>query len=945
MFLIDFSDKTVHQNLQIEENDACSDSSNDTIIYDSKQYEKNLVCDTGKEDEINNHESNCFKIDMKTVENMFDVNLTGTKYFEKQIPKCGRFSLCSTKWKTALSSVKGRQIQKGRWHHIMNEGIKQYNPYCVFMIRRHQINVSKHRRKRKGSKLFSAHLYCKFKDCPVQCKLQMYSTDKVDIQFDGNIRHDLREQRSRPISGDERKEVMKEFETGQKPYRLYLKKFRDIPDDVKIAGNVSSVGTSTQVLRKIASQSRRVGAMDADEWKSLLKMSTEMSFTSLNKKVKGFIQHISLVPSYVMYWNESGIRLWHQLANNSTVFWDATGSIIKTRSDESKYLYYELALANPTPKEPTIPVASMISTSHDTPQIHYWLSKFRLEEKKLFGHGNVAIPRQVNSDRSLVFLQSALLEFCGETINTFRSRAWRILNGTASTADLRKTVPHGCLSHTMKNFKELCKSHYKSNLQYGMFMLSILVNVEDLPTATKTLRSILLVLLSKYITPRVKEAAAYIDTRIQSLPKVVKTIIEEEDSELDKLLTSTDPNPNMYSEEEYILRSKGNEFSSWAEKVKDSVLKTINEESQIEMQANYRSSTELSQHLMKRYISFFPIWSNMLLGDLSRHHRRDMEHSSIEENYSNQQKTNAIIEQRFRVLKDVYFSGRRFSRLDIFSKELDEHIDSIQKLAVLRHMKSRPKHLKKATQTVKESWMKKISGTPENIKSGKYQKKPSIPVNTFPERKYKTTNTKPKAAKKQVKRTEIVKPDDIQSISSESSVKPDKALPKSSQYEQTTMVQDMAINLFSNENILANLETDLSKLPYLNEIYFDMASKSLSMNYLQYFKDSHTGLANVGTSCWFNAVVQLLADCKFMQNVNEHFVNNLTFEDGLRNVLEVFHRVAVGKEVHRQHLQSALNDLQNKYKIDTRHQNDAHEFVSTAISDFMEVTEISILSR
>lgn len=73
-----------------------------------------------------------------------------------------------------------------------------------------------------------------------------------------------------------------------------------------------------------------------------------------------------------------------------------------------------------------------------------------------------------------------------------------------------------------------------------------------------------------------------------------------------------------------------------------------------------------------------------------------------------------------------------------------------------------------------------------------------------------------------------------------------------------------------------------------------------------------------------------------MQNVNEHFVNNLTFEDGLRNVLEVFHRVAVGKEVHRQHLQSALTDLQNKYKIDTRHQNDAHEFVSTAISDFME---------
>ncbi|CAC5368014.1 unnamed protein product [Mytilus coruscus] len=59
----------------------------------------------------------------------------------------------------------------------------------------------------------------------------------------------------------------------------------------------------------------------------------------------------------------------------------------------------------------------------------------------------------------------------------------------------------------------------------------------------------------------------------------------------------------MYSEEEYILRSKGNEFSSWTEKVKDSVLKTIHEESQLEMQANNRSTTELAQHLVKHVIS------------------------------------------------------------------------------------------------------------------------------------------------------------------------------------------------------------------------------------------------------------------------------------------------------------------------------------------------------
>ncbi|CAC5423856.1 unnamed protein product [Mytilus coruscus] len=193
-------------------------------MYDSKHYEKNLICDPGK-DENNNHlsDKNCFKINMKNLENMFDVNVAGTKYFEKQIPKCGKFSLRSTDWKTVLSSVKRKTNTK-------KKVASRYD--C--------------RSERRGSKLFCANLYCKFKDCPVQCKLQMYSTDKVDIQFGGNVKLGLREQWSCPISGDKRKDVTKEFETGQKPFRLYLKKFRHIPDEVNIAGNFSSVGTSNR---------------------------------------------------------------------------------------------------------------------------------------------------------------------------------------------------------------------------------------------------------------------------------------------------------------------------------------------------------------------------------------------------------------------------------------------------------------------------------------------------------------------------------------------------------------------------------------------------------------------------------------------------------------------------------------------------------------------------
>ena len=97
------------------------------------------------------------------------------------------------------------------------------------------------------------------------------------------------------------------------------------------------------------------------------------------------------------------------MARSGIVYWDATGSILSHRDDKFKYYYYELACSNPVKGQPAIPVSSLISSLHSTSLVRFWLAEFRRAEKKLFGHANASIPHQVNSDRSMAFIQAHYL--------------------------------------------------------------------------------------------------------------------------------------------------------------------------------------------------------------------------------------------------------------------------------------------------------------------------------------------------------------------------------------------------------------------------------------------------------------------------------------------------------------------------------------------------------
>ena len=164
----------------------------------------------------------------------------------------------------------------------------------------------------------------------------------MQVKVSPHVKHHITENHARPVRGIQRQRLKKLFQSGRKPYKQYLEEMKQTPSDVKIAGNFSNFGNSPRTFQEIATESRYTNILDQNEYESLIKLSTEMEAEIERKKVHGFIQHISCKPPYVMYWTEDGIKIWHDMAKNGIVYWDATGTVLSHRTDNYKFYYYEL---------------------------------------------------------------------------------------------------------------------------------------------------------------------------------------------------------------------------------------------------------------------------------------------------------------------------------------------------------------------------------------------------------------------------------------------------------------------------------------------------------------------------------------------------------------------------------------------------------------------------
>eukprot|EP00731_Ephydatia_muelleri_P021721 Em0014g312a len=299
-------------------------------------------------------------------------------------------------------------------------------------------------RKEKSQKqhgpIFRADAYCTFSSCPVIAKLTISNksiqADNViaQVNFTGFVHHATGEKQARKISSSVRSQLKQHFQsTHVAPSKEYHKQLKMLASEQYAAGNRDGVGCSSSVMRTISSEARLALQFNKDLIASLLLLKnciikSENESIAKPRVVKGFIQHIHASPFSVICFNEASVRLYHEVSKNSSLFCDATGTIValpKQQGKQPTVYYYAVVLKHPNEGKSPLAVAELITEDHTVLSVSFFLQSLRRAESQLYNSSNLTIPPQVIIDRSQVLLISFLNVYNMESIEEYLHRTFR----------------------------------------------------------------------------------------------------------------------------------------------------------------------------------------------------------------------------------------------------------------------------------------------------------------------------------------------------------------------------------------------------------------------------------------------------------------------------------------------------------------------------------------
>ena len=375
-----------------------------------------------------------------------------TLFFIKELPQQPCFFFISAEdWAYLRKRQNRHQFKTSQWTHVISKGIRTVHSYCSFAFKRHSVKPIMSSR---DTPLFTCLGYCMFDDCPVcvEVKVDNESSLKAMVTFQGDcVRHSRDELKRRPVRGTQR-EVIATTLTSKLPRSLYLEKLDELDDTVEDSGCRDEVPT-TGVLKTISWSARKKQRRDKNEMISLQKIIEDEL-----QEGGGLIQKVIQHPKGVMLWSLVTIQLFAERAKEDIVYVDATGSIIKKEKGESAPFYiYEIVVRHPLKGRSPVPVATFVTCDHTTSSVSYFLGSFMTDCIRC--HGRHIKKRCVMyiCDGSLVLMESISQNCCGMSLRELLSMYFDIVTGQGQKEAYHIPILHRCLSHIMKNAKDLCR--------------------------------------------------------------------------------------------------------------------------------------------------------------------------------------------------------------------------------------------------------------------------------------------------------------------------------------------------------------------------------------------------------------------------------------------------------------------------------------------------------
>ncbi|KAK1899355.1 120.7 kDa protein in NOF-FB transposable element [Dissostichus eleginoides] len=443
--------------------------------------------------------------------------------------------------------------------------------------------------------LFTCTGYCRFDDCQVQVnvkvKVESESSLKAVVCFQGGIvRHSLQQLRRRPIRAEER-QLIADTLSSKLPRSVYLQSLNKLEETVLQSGCRDEVPT-TGVLKTISWGEREKQRRHGNEMVSLPLMSEDVQ-----DKDDQWIQKVILQPKGVMLWSKRTIRLFHDRSKEDIVYLYATGSIVKKAKGESTPFYiYELVVRNPVKGCSPVPVATYVTCEHTTASITYFLGSFITDCVKQHGPKIRRRPVMFLCDGSVVLMQAMAHNLCGLSLNELLSQYYHIVTGQGKEHALALTILHRCLSHVMKNAKDLCKKHAAKHYRLCMHVFGLMTQATTLKELDQVVVSATVLLASPCGGENVEKHFKDLQTLLTA---VAQPVIDDSGIAEEDFVNDLGPTPFDYHFKDVIQQAS---------------LDKVGE-------PNEYFCPNFIPKLLKYFLPQAALWSRLLLGDLGRHGR------------------------------------------------------------------------------------------------------------------------------------------------------------------------------------------------------------------------------------------------------------------------------------------------------------------------------------
>ncbi|RXN13015.1 hypothetical protein ROHU_009919 [Labeo rohita] len=381
------------------------------------------------------------------------------------------------------------------------------------------------------------------------------------------------------------------------------------------------------------------GVLKTISWRQRMKdrkhknetLSLQMMVEEKRDEPDEVIQKVILHPKGVMLWSKKSIDIFHQRCKEDIIYLDATGSIVKKSKQPgtSPFYIYELVVRNPNKGSSPFPAATYVTCDHTTSSVLYFLSAFQTDHAKQYGQKNIS-PVMIICDGSMVLMQAISLVFCQTNLNALLQSYYQILTGKGTAEDFSRPILHRCLSHIMKNAKSLCKKHAPKNYKLAMHIFGLLTTASSIVEFDEMLLSCTVIFSSPCSSENVEKHF----NNIQNwLTTIGESVVDESSIVPEDLEDTFSPTPFQRHFTEVIgtapLDKKGD--------------------------PNVYYSELFISSLATYFLPHVALWSSMMLGQL---------HFLI--NFTQDNKTQGIMEKSQWDLKKIRFKGRRLTRLDDF---------------------------------------------------------------------------------------------------------------------------------------------------------------------------------------------------------------------------------------------------------------------------------------